>query len=222
MTDFVDIYCERIGPGLWAEPVNLLTNAAFLLAAAAAAARFARAPRLTLRNAWDIALLIGLLAAIGVGSGLWHAFAKPWAALADSIPILVFISVFLPSFLHRVAGLGAAPIVVLFAVFQAANFALRGSFPPEALNGSIFYAPAWVGLALMVLYVGLRRHPLAARVGAAWAIFTVSLAFRTVDAAVCEALPVGTHFLWHLLNATVLYLLVDALMRSSPRPRPTR
>ena len=26
-------YCERLGPGLWAEPVNFLSNAAFLLAA---------------------------------------------------------------------------------------------------------------------------------------------------------------------------------------------
>ncbi|HSO06582.1 MAG TPA: hypothetical protein VLW45_05060 [Pelomicrobium sp.] len=222
MTDFVDIYCERIGPGLWAEPINLLTNAAFLLAAATAAARFARAPGLTPRSAWDIALLIALLAAIGIGSALWHAFAQPWAGLADTIPILLFINVFLPSFLYRVARLGALPIVVLFVLFQAANFGVRGAFPPDALNGSIFYAPAWLGLGLMALFAGVRRHPAAAQVGMAWVVFTVSLAFRTMDAAVCAAVPVGTHFLWHLLNAIVLYLLVDALMRASPHPRPAR
>ena len=31
----IDIYCERTGPGLLAEPVNAITNLAFLLAAAA-------------------------------------------------------------------------------------------------------------------------------------------------------------------------------------------
>lgn len=29
MNEFIDIYCERLGPGLWAEPLNALTNAAF-------------------------------------------------------------------------------------------------------------------------------------------------------------------------------------------------
>ena len=29
---YIDVYCERVGPGLWAEPVNALTNAAFFLA----------------------------------------------------------------------------------------------------------------------------------------------------------------------------------------------
>ena len=29
----LDGYCERLGPGLWAEPLNFLSNAAFLVAA---------------------------------------------------------------------------------------------------------------------------------------------------------------------------------------------
>lgn len=212
MSAFIDAYCERAGPGLWAEPLNLVTNLAFLIAAAAAARGLAAAPGLTLRNAWDLALLIALLAAIGVGSGLWHAFAQPWAALADTMPILLFISVYLPSFLHRAAGLRAAAIAALFVAFQAVNFGIRGVFPPETLNGSIFYAPAWLGLALMALGLALRRHALAGRLATAWAVFSVSLAFRTVDAAVCAAFPLGTHFLWHLLNALLLFLLLDALI----------
>ncbi|MGT2481909.1 hypothetical protein ACU4GR_30605 [Methylobacterium oryzae CBMB20] len=35
----VSAYCERGGPHFWAEPANALSNAAFLLAAAAAARR---------------------------------------------------------------------------------------------------------------------------------------------------------------------------------------
>ena len=30
----IDIYCERLGPGFWAEPVNALSNGAFLVAGA--------------------------------------------------------------------------------------------------------------------------------------------------------------------------------------------
>jgi hypothetical protein len=221
MTGYIDVYCERVGPGLWAEPLNLVTNAAFLLAAAAAAVRFARTPGLTIVRGWDIAMLIALLAAIGIGSGLWHAFAQPWAALADTVPILLFISVFLPSFLRRIAGLGAGAIIVLFLAFQAANFGIRGLFPPETLNGSVFYAPAWLGLALMGGYLALKRHPLAGRMAFASGLFTLSLALRTVDEAVCGAFPLGTHFLWHLLNGLLLYTLITVLIdgrRGQPLP----
>ena len=30
---YIDIYCERIEPGLWAEPLNAITNLAFIIAA---------------------------------------------------------------------------------------------------------------------------------------------------------------------------------------------
>ena len=29
----IDIYCERVGPDFWAEPLNAISNAAFLVAA---------------------------------------------------------------------------------------------------------------------------------------------------------------------------------------------
>jgi len=41
----------------------------------------------------------------------------------------------------------------------------------------------------------------------------VSLFFRTIDNAVCDMLPIGTHFLWHLTNGAVLYLAARALIR---------
>jgi hypothetical protein len=30
---YMDVYCERTGPGLLAEPLNAVTNASFLIAA---------------------------------------------------------------------------------------------------------------------------------------------------------------------------------------------
>jgi hypothetical protein len=38
----------------------------------------------------------------------------------------------------------------------------------------------------------------------------VSLVFRSIDMAVCDAMPLGTHFLWHSLNGLALYLLLRA------------
>ncbi len=223
MNELIDAYCERTGPGWWQEPANTLSNVAFFLAAAAAARRFRETPGLSLGNGWDLALLIALIVAIGVGSTLWHLLATRWAALADEIPILLFISVFLPSFLHRVAGLALPWILFWFGLFQAANFGWRGLFPADFLNGSIFYGPAWVALSLLVAWLGLRGSPLGRDLALTWALFNLSLALRTGDVWVCEAWPVGTHFLWHLLNAVVLYRLVAALVRqaaSVPAARP--
>jgi hypothetical protein len=45
----------------------------------------------------------------------------------------------------------------------------------------------------------------------------LSLTFRSIDMALCDTLPHGTHFLWHLINGGVLFLLVRAVMpRSNP------
>jgi len=39
---FIDLYCERTAPRSWNEPVNALSNAAFLLAALLASLRLQR------------------------------------------------------------------------------------------------------------------------------------------------------------------------------------
>lgn len=203
-------YCERSGPGLWAEPWNVITNLAFIVAAVLAARdvrRFGGGWAY-----WDLWLLIALLTAIGIGSALWHVFAQPWAELADIIPIALFINVFLLIFLWRVV---AAPLwlaVVIFAAYQGVNFTVPGLFPAGFMNGSMIYLPAWLFLAAMALYLGVRRDPLAARFVLALAIFCLSVTLRSVDWAVCGWLPVGTHFLWHLLNAVLLYGLIGAVL----------
>jgi hypothetical protein len=68
--DPIDAYCERMGPGLWGEPLNALTNLAFLVAAVICALRL-DAPRPPMGMA-----LVATLAAIGVASGLFHTFAN--------------------------------------------------------------------------------------------------------------------------------------------------
>jgi hypothetical protein len=46
---------------------------------------------------------------------------------------------------------------------------------------------------------------------AAAGVFMVSLTARTIDRNVCSVWPWGTHFVWHVLNAWVLYQLSRAL-----------
>jgi hypothetical protein len=83
----VDLYCERVGASFWAEPVNALTNAAFLLAAAIACVRWWRAGA----RDWPTLALIVVLVAIGFGSFAFHTLATRGAVYLDVIPIAVFI-----------------------------------------------------------------------------------------------------------------------------------
>jgi hypothetical protein len=217
--DFLDQYCERSGPGLWAEPLNAVTNLAFLAAGVMALRLWQAQPRIKWRNTWDLLLLIALLFAMGVGSALWHTFATRWAELADTLPIALFINVFLLVFLIRLARVRWLGALVCFALFQLLNRAVGATFPADFLNGSIFYAPAWATLLLMTGVLAVRKHP--GTRGFAWAtgLFTLSLVFRSIDQAVCGTLPIGTHFLWHVCNAVVLYLLLAEVIESAGRVR---
>ena len=43
---YIDIYCERVGPEFWSEPVNAVTNGAFIIAGIVALVLAMRARRL--------------------------------------------------------------------------------------------------------------------------------------------------------------------------------
>ena len=194
----VSLYCERLGPGLLAEPLNAFSNLAFLWVAA-----------LAWRDAGrhrDQGLLAALLAAIGLGSLLFHLLATPLAQLCDVLPIALFQLTYLYMYLRRVARLGPALSGGWLLIYVVALAA--ASQAPAMLNGSLAYAPA----ALALLILGIVHIRLRARLdvlGAAL-LFILSLSARTLDLTLCGQWPYGTHFLWHLFNAAMLYGLLRA------------
>jgi hypothetical protein len=207
-------YCERTGPELLAEPLNAVSNAAFVVAAFL----LLRRGRSSDRVADGFAGLIGV---IGVGSALFHTLAVQWAMLADVIPIALFIHAYFFLALRRFLGLsalaalaGTLAFAVAAAFFEPALSALAGRPLGPLTNGSAGYAPA----ALALFGVGLASLRFGRREGAALigigALFLASLAARTADAVLCPVVPFGTHWLWHLLNACVLYALVRAARRA--------
>ncbi|HXF55354.1 MAG TPA: ceramidase domain-containing protein [Hyphomicrobiaceae bacterium] len=220
------IYCERAGdPGFWAEPLNAASNAAFLFAAALALAAWLRQPQ---RGVVECAL-VALVGAIGVGSFLFHTLATRWAALADTLPITAFMLIYLGYALVRFVGLprllGGVLVAAFMLVLQAAD-AVRCSGGP-CLNGSLGYVPALIALGLVG--VVLRWRGDAAAPALLWGalIFAISLTFRTVDRMVCPWTAitggaVGTHFVWHLMNALLLHMLVMAAIRHGQRRRAVR
>jgi hypothetical protein len=194
----IDLYCERLGPGLTAEPINALTNGAFLVAAW----RLEQLARCGERRDPGVLTLAVLALAIGVGSGLFHTFATGWALAADVIPILLFQLLVLLLYLRRRAGVSTAGAVALCLAFLLA--CLAGRSVPGALNGSLAYAPTLAVLAVLAWHQ--RRRSLPPSLAWATGLFSLSLLMRSVDNAVCPFWPTGTHLFWHLLNAAVLVL----------------
>jgi hypothetical protein len=208
----IDAYCERTGPEFWSEPLNALSNVAFLVAAAAAWRLLQRAPRRDPAAAG----LVALVAVIGIGSFLFHTVATRWAAVADVAPIALFILLYLVAALRRVLGLGAATAATVAIAFQVGAMAVPALWravlagAPDPLNGSVGYGPAFLAL-LIVGGIGMgRRQPGGLLLLGAAGLFALSLALRSVDLAVCGTIPSGTHAQWHLLNAGVLYLCLRA------------
>ena len=210
-----DNYCERTDVTYWSEPVNAVTNLAFMIAALVMWPRVRGLPRAR--------AMCVVLAAIGIGSWLFHTHATRWAGIADVIPILLFILLYIFAASRDYLGLSAlwsGAAVLAFFPYAAATVPLFGMIP--GLGSSAGYAPVPV---LILAYALLLRSsaPATARglaIGAG--ILILSLTFRTLDEPLCGRIPLGTHFLWHILNAIMLGWMVAVYRRHMLAGRPER
>lgn len=227
--EMIFAYCERGGSGeFWAEPLNALTNGAFLLAAVAAAVHLLGRRDEGVR--WAEWALTGILVVIGVGSFLFHTYATRWASVADTAPIGIFMLGYLCYALRAYLNLPWLVVALALGIFVAAMRYVSdmpcdpGLLPvTEAagrpcLNGSLGYLPALAALLAVGLVLVGSGQPAGPLVLTAGAIFAVSLVFRSIDFEVCAMTELlgrnrGTHAIWHMLNASVLYLLLLAAIR---------
>jgi hypothetical protein len=202
----IDGYCERTDFTYWSEPLNAVTNLSFILAALILWPRVRGIP--------GAQILVVILFVIGVGSYLFHTHATVWAAMADTIPIGLFILTYL--FLVNLnilrwplwaALLGT--LAFLPYAYAVTSFVMQMPF----LRVSSFY---WSVPLLLVIYAfflkvnaaGVSRGFL---IGAG--LLAVSLTFRSLDKSLCSSVPVGTHFLWHLLNGVMLGWMIVVYRR---------
>jgi len=204
----VDIYCERLSAAFWAEPVNALTNLAFILAAVFAY----RLWRNTGPNGIGIKILILLAAIVGIGSFIFHTIATQGAMLFDIIPIIIFIhyALFLIlKFVFNHKWWSALIGVVGFLIF---NTVFLNLFDRTLFNGSIQYVPTLLLLLTVAAFSRKQEFLIAAFA------FLIAITCRSIDSAICPDFPLGTHFLWHVLNGvTMYYAMKGIILSSAPR-----
>lgn len=195
----VDIYCERLDAGFWAEPVNAISNLSFLLAG------FLLwrpgSPRQSL-----MAMLIIL---IGLGSFSFHTYANRLTGLLDVLAIALYLVSFaflIPKQWPRNSiwiQLGSVLLLIIcIALVQFLMSYFRPALPwlPPGM-----YLGAWLAL---IIYAWVTQYTNASAARFLWLaiiVFPFSLLSRQLDIPLCESTG-GSHWLWHLLNGLTLYL----------------
>lgn len=210
---YVDHYCERVAQGLWGEPFNTLSNAAFLIAAGYI---FHRQRRETAFD-WPLLVLATLVVSVGIGSILFHTLANHWTLIADLGPIAVFIHSFFFAALLRflkvnvwVAALATLGLLLLSPWIKIAM--------EPVLGASAAYTSGLIATFGVALAVPLsRRGPAPRLLLAAGIAFVTALVFRQLDHVVCDYFPIGTHFLWHVFNGVTIGLALVAFDEARPK-----
>ncbi len=214
LTQHIDEYCERTDFSFWAEPVNAITNFAIIFAGLMALHLYHKQfPLHGSHHRPNVLLLIALVVIIGIGSFLYHTFATVWAGYADVLPILVFIYLYHAVFLRRILAMDYRQVLVYITAFFLLSSIFITVFGQQTLNGSIGYAPAL--LSFTVVWVAMKKlgRPGTRLFGAAAILFLASAIFRTIDNKICQFFPLGTHFMWHLCNSGVLYILLKLVIQ---------
>ena len=201
-----DGYCERTDLTYWSEPINALTNLAFILAAFVMWRLVGRNPRAR--------ILCVILFLIGSGSYLFHTHATMWAGFADVAPIGAFILFYL--YLVNRDLLGWQIWAAVLGMLAFLPYAFAATTVAQALPfffKSSFY---WTVPILLLIYaVALRktRPDLARGFSTGAAILSTSITLRSLDEILCDTIPFGTHFLWHCLNAVMLAYMIRIYTR---------
>lgn len=153
----------------------------------------------------------------GVGTPL-DTFATPWAKLLDVLPIVTIVLLYFWAILlraHRVSCSQAALFTLAFALAAVGFACVVGATSIGKDNAT--YMAAWLLIVSNAAVLGWRGHRLAPWLRAGAGIFAASIAMRMADHPVCDSLPIGTHFLWHLLNGALFAVLLTDYVRHCPR-----
>ena len=202
----IDGYCERIDASFWSEPLNAVTNVVFLMAAIWVLRRE------ELNN--KARALAFLLAMIGIASFLFHSVATAWAGALDVLLILLFTLLYIFVATEDFLGLPRrSALVVTLGYFPFSVVVEWLTLPLSFLGSTRIYIPILVLITLYSLILYKKFPYLSWGLAMGALLLTISMLARSVDLPLCETIPTGTHFLWHVINAIMLAWMIEVYRR---------
>jgi hypothetical protein len=190
-------FCEAQGAA-YSQTLNILSNAAYFLAGYAlwksgVGGDAERRARLKL------SISLGL---IGIGSGLWHIFMLPETLLLDASLISLYFVFAFTVMLKRFFDMGAFSAAFLASVALGTGYIVMSKFDgPRSVNEGEAFLPLLLVSLIPTVEMHKKRPKAAARLITAAVWMTSALAMRLLDLPLCDVIPFGTHFLWHLFGA---------------------
>ena len=171
----MDAYCERVGLGLLAEPLNAVSNVSFLLAAWAAWVLATHTGALSA----GVQALIAIAASVGIGSILWHTYPVSLTLILDIVPILIFLVWYIWLYTRNVIGMRSLFAVASVAAFLLATFL---AIPYSGvLHGALVYTPGLIVALVLGVFHATERRVDCLTLHAAWGVHAAVLALRTID-----------------------------------------
>ena len=210
----IGFYCGRFGPGVLGEPLNQLSNLAFIAGAAFAWSVWRRDAS---RSPWELILFLSA-ASIGIGSLVFHGEPTPATLLGDLVPIQIFGLAFGGYVLTRYLGLSVFTSVAVLACFVLLRQSWMAVAPRGVLGGGITHVPTFLALAALGMLLRRRDNSVSTYVLAALLSYACALLVRSWDLYLCQSFPLGVHWLWHLLTALTATVLLLGVARVSPNP----
>ncbi len=205
------IYCEQAAFSGIFEPLNGITNFAFIIAGILLLLRLRKKSIQSLAARTLAVMLI----CVGIGSLAWHTYRNDFTFWIDTIPIYLFVVYYLWVYVSHSAQ--KLPLRILFFLgffiyTPVLIYLFRDLQDTKVLgNGSLEYISAISYFAVLQLYNQFNRKELVRPSFIVVFLFMVSLVFRQLDLISCDAFGFGTHFMWHIFNAIVLYSFVHIL-----------
>lgn len=213
MNDFlgipIPIYCER-GSSLefFAEPLNAISNIAIIFASLGIY-------RLLTKNKIqkiEYKVVPILIVSIGVGSFLWHATRYPYALILDAVPVALSFALITYIFLDKLIGNKILALLIAILLLPARFFI--SSFAPTDIISSLIRNLINATAFLVIILWTFKKYGKVAFEGfGILIIYLFAITMRSVDLQVCPTFYIGTHFLWHILNALAVYLALRFLIK---------
>ncbi len=213
------IYCEQAAFSDVFEPLNGITNFAFIIAGIVLFFRFKKQAISSL----PAKILAALLIAVGIGSLAWHTYRNDFTFWIDTIPIYLFVVYYLWVYVsHSVHKLPLRILFFLgFFIYTPVLIYLFQDLQSTKVfgNGSLEYIVALSYFVVLQMYNKAHKKELVKPSLVVVFLFMVSLVFRQLDLVSCDLVGFGTHFMWHIFNAIVLYSFVHILyLRKTKEP----
>jgi len=206
-------YCETaLNPlGTFpAEPVNTITSFVPAILGVLALIYLSRN-----RNTSTVAYTLAVLTLLtGLGSVAWHSMRTPLTLLIDWLPGAIYFL-----------------ILVFFWAYYAAGRYLSGGLV-LALSVLVFFVPfpviqqyrlIIIGVLIAVAIALVIATRMKQRAAFGWALAmvgsaVVAVTLRTLDLNVCDVMPIGTHFFWHIFLGFAAYAGVRLIVRLQSGP----